>query len=85
MTPLRTPRGGADLPNPWPPDRYEVRCDRGVYGVTEDRYHFPEIAREAAHNLRRAGLARQILVRRLSDAVILFDHPRGVELPATLW
>lgn len=73
------------IPNPWPPDRYEVRCERGYFGATEDRYHYAQFALEAAHALKAAGLASQVVVRRIADATVLYDHARGLELPAALW
>ncbi|WP_084965544.1 hypothetical protein [Thermoactinospora rubra] len=85
MTTLMEPSGAVAVPSPWPPDRYELQCDHGHLGSSRDRYHFAEYAMEAARNVQRAGLAHQVVVRRLSDGAVLYDHGRGVELPASHW
>ena len=55
-------------------DRYEVLCERiAPFPESRDRYHFAKNAMEAARALERIGLARRVVVIRLTDNTVLYD------------
>lgn len=79
-------RVGDGLPPVWPADRYEVVCERAdSYGSTRDRYHYAKYAVESARALEKAGLARRVLVIRMSDKIVIYDRVEGIELPPEQW
>jgi len=79
-------RVGDGLPPVWPPDRYEVVCERGEsFGSTRDRYHYAKYAMESARALEKAGLARRVLVIRMADEKVIYDRLEGIELPPEEW
>ncbi|ADG88851.1 hypothetical protein TBS_11540 [Thermobispora bispora] len=77
---------GDGFTHAWPPDRYEVLCERiAPFPESRDRYHFAKNAMEAARALERIGLARRVVVIRLTDNTVLYDPVANVNVPPEAW
>ena len=74
-----------DLPDIWPPDRYEVRITYPPPDyVVVDRYAFAQSAYDVVWNLAE-GRALDIEIIRLADGLVLFHALSRKTLPFEDW